>query len=106
MHIPAKLTQEAQKDLDNIENYIIETFKSPLTAIDVLNLIFDEIEILESNPMMGIDLQDYLKYYDRQLVGRRIILNPYKIIYKINNDIIWIQRIFNSKQEIIPRTLY
>jgi addiction module RelE/StbE family toxin len=99
--VEIEYTKEAQQDLEQIEFYIIETFKSPLTAVDNILKIMNAIDLLSTNPFMGKDLQKFLEDYRKEYEGKRLIVkDQYIVIYHIYEDIIWIDRVIGGGQDI------
>lgn len=72
-----KISKEAENDLKEIWFYTIENW-STQQAERYLNLIFDEIDYLCSNPNSGVDFGEIRKGYWRSKVKSHLIL------YKIN----------------------
>ncbi|HOY48102.1 MAG TPA: type II toxin-antitoxin system RelE/ParE family toxin [Flavobacteriales bacterium] len=73
-----KISKEAESDLEKIWLYTIENW-SIEQAERYLNLIFDEIEYLCSNPYSGFDFGKIRKGYWRSKVKSHLIF------YKVNS---------------------
>jgi toxin ParE1/3/4 len=93
-----KISNEAQKDLENIWLYTFETW-SIEQADRYVKLIIDEIEYLSDNPTTGKDYSNILKGYFRSKV------KSYYIFYKINSKetLIEIIRILHQQMDIDNR---
>ncbi len=72
-----KISKEAENDLKEIWFYTIENW-STQQAERYLNLIFDEIDYLCTNPNSGVDFGEIRKGYWRSKVKSHLIF------YKIN----------------------
>lgn len=73
-----RISKEAESDLEKIWLYTIENW-SIEQAERNLNLIFDEIEYLCSNPASGFDFGEIRKGYWRSKVKSHLIF------YKVNS---------------------
>lgn len=93
-----KISNEAEKDLENIWLYTFEIW-SLEQADYYFNLLINEIEYLAENPKIGEDFNFIRKSYFRTRVKSHFIF------YKINlkNNEIEIIRILHQQMDIIPR---
>lgn len=93
-----KISNEAEKDLENIWVYTFETW-SLEQADYYFNLLMNEIEYLAENPKNGEDFNFIRKGYFRSR------MKSHFIFYKINlkNNKIEIIRILHQQMDIIPR---
>ena len=86
-----KYSKIAKDDLFNIFDIIYQD--KPSVAIEYIFKLEEYIELLESNPKMGIEC----KYKNINKDCRILIYENYLIFYKINNNDINIMRILNSR---------
>ncbi len=69
----------------------------PQKAAQLKDRLFDRANSLASNPYRG-QIEEYLKHLKEG--HRRIIEGHFKIIYKIENEAIYLTDFFDSRQEI------
>ena len=93
-----KVSQEANRDIENIWPYTYENW-SLEQADRYFNLIMDEIEYLAENPESGKDYSDVRKGYFRSRIKSHFIF------YKINrmNEEIEIIRVLHQRMDIESR---
>ena len=91
----AVLSSQADTRLTEIYKYY-DREVSEETALRIVNRILDAIEELERLPSIGaIELR--LQKLD--LVYKYIVVDNYKIIYRVEQDIIYINDIFDGRQD-------
>lgn len=93
-----KISNEAQKDLENIWLYTFEVW-SAKQADRYYNLLLDEIEYLAKNPKSGKAYSHVRKGYWRSKVKSHFIF--YKIIQK--EDTIEVIRILHQQMDVESR---
>lgn len=93
-----KISNEAEKDLENIWLYTFETW-SLEQADYYFNLLLNEIEYLSENPKNGQSFAEVRKGYFRSRIKSHFIF------YKINlkNNELEIIRILHQQMDILPR---
>lgn len=64
--------------------------------IEIRDKLLDSTDILITNPKLG-KLEEYLEHL--KLKHRRIIVGHYKIIYRIEKDVIYVTDIFDTRQD-------
>jgi len=87
---------EAAGDLDKIYDYYAT--KNPCTAAMLYNKILDNVEILKTQP--------YVAAVEQLLTGcresyRSLVVENYKVVYFIKNDLVLIVQIFDCRQNPI-----
>jgi plasmid stabilization system protein ParE len=87
---------EASSDLDEIYDYYVT--KSPYAATVLYNKILDAVEILKTQP--------YIAAIEQMLIGfpesyRSLIVENYKVVYFIKNDLVLIVQIFDCRKKPI-----
>ena len=91
----AVLSSQADTRLTEIYKYY-DREVSEETALRIVNRILDAIEELERLPSIGaIELR--LQKLD--LVYKYMVVDNYKIIYRVEQDIIYINDIFDGRQD-------
>jgi addiction module RelE/StbE family toxin len=86
-------TEEAQRRLRDIYDYY-SAKAGKKVAQKIINDLLEETELLEQNPNLGI-VEELLitrknKYYS-------LIINNYKVIYRIENSLIIISTVFDTR---------
>ena len=89
-------TITAQNDLDNIIEYISND--SIENALIILYKIKEKAETLYSFPERGRIIPE-LKYHNIENY-RELILNPWRIIYKIEKDIVYVLSVIDGRRNI------
>jgi toxin ParE1/3/4 len=92
------LSEKALKELDEIYNYI--TQYSINSASKTVNKIFEKSLLLKDFPEMG-QTEYFLENKQKQY--RYIISENYKIIYRIDTEIIYIITLFDTGRN--PKTI-
>ena len=89
-------TSNAKEDLLNIVDY---TKKDSLSAArKVYEYIKDKAESCNFFPLRGRVVPELLK--EGITIYRELIAQPWRIMYKIDNDTVYIMAIFDSRQNI------
>ena len=87
-------TKDAFESLDSILHFYSEKVSEKKLS-QIIENIFNRIEILVDFPHAG-QIEEVLKSLNKG--HRRIIAGNYKIIYRIENNIIYITDIFDTRQ--------
>lgn len=87
-------TERAKKDLAGIQAYFTEV--APYKTDEILLEIINRIVQLESFPLSGPE-DDFLKSCG--LSRRYLVEGNYKILYRIDGDIISVTQIFDARQD-------
>jgi len=98
------ITQNAENDLDEIITFIAQN--NPQIAIKILEKIQAKIKTLDHFPNRGGYVPELLAKNIKDY--RQIIESPWKIVYKVDNNIVNILTIIDSRrnlQEILIRKL-
>ncbi|NDV96101.1 type II toxin-antitoxin system RelE/ParE family toxin [Dysgonomonas sp. 521] len=88
-------SQEAIDNLNSIYDYYF--IKSPTVARHIYNLIIDEAERLSANPLIGVIIKEIS---DKEIKFRSLVVvrGIFKIIYIVQEDNIYIYRIWDCRQ--------
>ncbi len=93
-------TESAKKDLYSVFKFLISDI-SEEKALQIINQIIDKTEILKEMPFTGQKEPKFEKLHNEY---RRLIENHYKIVYHVKNKTVFINRIFDSRQN--PNKLF
>ena len=91
-------SDEALQDLERIGDYISETLKSPIAALNTVNKIQDGIDNLEGFPFIGASLS-FL--FDIETDYRYLVCGSYLSFYRVEDDVVYIDRILNGRQDYL-----
>jgi toxin ParE1/3/4 len=90
------ITQNAENDLDEIIAFIAEN--NPQNAMKILGEIKAKINSLDHFPYRGTYVPELLKRNIKDY--RQITENPWKIIYKIDGNIVNVLTIIDSRRNL------
>jgi len=90
------ITQNAEKDLEEIIAYIAQN--NPQTAIKIMEKMQAKIETLDHFPNRGGYVPELLAKNIKDY--RQIIESPWKIIYKVDDNIVNILAIIDSRRNL------
>ena len=88
------ISKSAKTDLREIINFIATN--NPMNALNVLKRIEDRINSLKNSPERGGYVPELLKHKIKDY--RQLIEPPWKIIYKIDNKIVNVLVIIDSRR--------
>ena len=88
------VTKNAKTDLKEIIKFIGTS--NPMNALNILKRLEDRINSLEKYPEKGGYVPELLKHNIKDY--RQLIESPWKIIYKIDNDIVNVLIIIDSRR--------
>lgn len=87
-------TPKAREDLRDIKHYITDTLQNKIAAENISKMILKDCSLLKDNPLLGVDLSGKI---DKQTDLRFLIIKNYIAFYKVENDVIKIIRIRNTR---------
>jgi len=90
------MTQNAENDLNEIILYIAQN--NPQTALKLLEKIQIKISTLDHSPYRGAYVPELLARNIKDY--RQITESPWKIIYKVDDDIVNILAIIDSRRNL------
>jgi len=93
-----RYTPEARRDLLKIKTYIADVLQSPIAAENVTKNITRHLRRLEDSPRMGLPLRSL---FDVDTDLRRLVCGNYIAIFRVENDMVSVYRIFNGRQDYI-----
>lgn len=96
MEYKIEVTEEAYEDIERIYNYIYKILLNPTAAKRTVASIFNGIDKLMTFPERGGKLFIHLP-----ISYRFVLSGNYQIIYRIDNDTVWITRVMHIKQDIM-----
>ena len=91
-----KMTQSAEDDLNEIIEYIYQN--NPRTALMIMEKISAKINTLDHFPYRGGHVPELLAKNIKDY--RQISEKPWKIYYKINNNIVNVLAIIDSRRNL------
>lgn len=84
----------AMDDLYEIHQFLLETWDDE-KAFAVIEKLIERVDVLEKYPLLG---QKEPLLANLQKVYRRLVEGRYKIIYHVGDDLIYINRVFDSRR--------
>lgn len=94
------ISRTAQNDLDNIVNYIVQTYNDIDASKKVYDNIMKKIKLLKISPEKNILVQSQPECDQ----GMRIQLaDKYSVVYYINGDFIVVFRVVHSTSKYIAK---
>jgi addiction module RelE/StbE family toxin len=90
------ITANAKKDLEEIISYI--SLNSPRTALNILEKIEAKINTLDHFPYRGGYVPELVKRNIKDY--RQLLESPWRIIYKIDIDIVNVLLIIDSRRNV------
>ena len=90
------ITQNAENDLDEIISYISRN--NPQTALKILKKLQDRIQTLDHFPYKGGYVPELLQKNIKDY--RQLIESPWRIIYKVEDKIVNILTVIDSRRNI------
>jgi toxin ParE1/3/4 len=91
------LTEDAERDLDDIFTYIVQN-DSPRNAEHVLGRILDIADSLTVEPTRGSSPKELLELGDREY--RQIFFKPYRLIYRVVEQQVVIYLIADGRRDL------
>lgn len=95
-------TFKAKDDLKNIYVFLMIEI-SEQRAFEIITKIVDRVDILYRMPLVG---QKEPKFEELKREYRRLIESDYKIVYHIRKDKIYINRVFDTRQNPKKLTIF
>ena len=97
MRFEVLLTEDAQRDLDEIGDYIA-AYDSPANADHVLERIGKTLEILSSFPQRGTHPAELLALGMREY--RQTLFKPYRMIYRVAGKRVYVYLIADGRRDM------
>lgn len=91
------LTEDAQRDLEELHEYITE-FDSPANADSVLNRMLEVVESLATFPERGTYPKELLVLGIREY--RQTFFKPYRVIYRVIGKRVYIYLIADGRRDM------
>ena len=97
MRFEVLLTEDAQRDLDEIGDYIA-AYDSPANADHVLERIGKTLKILSSFPQRGTHPAELLALGIREY--RQTFFKPYRMIYRVAGKCVYVYLIADGRRDM------
>ena len=97
MRYQVLLTEDAQRDLEEIHDYITE-FDTLANADHVLNRVLEVVESLATLPERGAYPKELLALGVREY--RQTFFKPYRVIYRVIGKRVYIYLIVDGRQDM------
>jgi len=97
MRYQVLLTEDAQRDLEEIHDYITE-FDTPPNADRVLNRVLEVVESLATFPERGAYPKELLALGIRAY--RQTFFKPYRVIYRVIGKRVYIYLIADGRRDM------
>lgn len=91
-------THEAQRDLDEIWDYIVSDLSNPTAAARTVNRIMDTIEQLTDFAEMGAMLSSVA---DVESNYRFLVCGNYLVFYRVDGNNVYIDRILYGRRDYL-----
>jgi toxin ParE1/3/4 len=88
-----ELSELALEDIDSIWEYTLLNW-SISQAENYYKEIFNTIELICTNPKIGISLNEVKSSHRKRLVGSHMI------VYKVQNEIVFVDRVLHQRMDI------
>lgn len=89
-------TDTASRDLDNLLDYIFQN--NPVNAASIYHKLKNSAKTLEKQPLRGRIVPE-LKEHGINIY-REIIVHPWRIIYRICNDTVYVISVIDSRRNV------
>jgi len=93
-----KYSAASISDLEQIGDYIAETLKNPVAALNTVNKICETIDTLNLFPLIGAELSSITEI---DTDYRFLISGNYIVFYRIQTDCVNIDRVLYGKRDYI-----
>lgn len=92
------ITPFAKSQIEDIYNVVLDLSKDKATAKNYINGMLDKMEILENHAFVGTEL----RIYDNILTAYRYLhYKKYFIFYRVDDDKVYIDRIYNDNIDYV-----
>lgn len=86
----------AMQDLEEIGDYIADTLKSPIAALNTVNKIQDAVDKLADFPFIGSLLSGVVK---TETNYRFLVCGNYLVFYRAQTDSVYISRVLYGRRD-------
>jgi len=91
-----RYSRSAIRDLEEIGDYIADTLKSPIAALNTVDKIQDAVDRLASFPQIGSPLSS-IANVDSDY--RFLVCGNYLVFYRVQTDSVYIDRILYGRRD-------
>ena len=89
----------ARRDLDEIRDYISHDLRNPSAALETINAILDEADMLEEFPLVGHAVEGLPLMADEY---RFLPVRNYLVFYRVTAEGVFVDRILYKKRDYLP----
>ena len=89
----------ARRDLDEIRDYISRDLRNPSAALETVNAILDEADMLEEFPLIGHAVEGLPLMADEY---RFLPVRNYLVFYRVTAEEVFVDHILYKKRDYLP----
>lgn len=87
-----KWTSSAHRDLIRLHDFLAPVNKS--AAKKAVKQLVDEAKLLQSHPLLGVELEAYAP---RNV--RRLVIGDYEVRYEVTETVLYVLRLWHTKED-------
>ena len=87
-----KWTTSANRDLIRLHDFLAPVNKS--AAKKAVKQLVDEAKLLQSHPLLGVELEAYAP---RNV--RRLVIGEYEVRYEVTETVLYVLRLWHTKED-------
>ena len=88
----------ARRDLDEIRDYISRDLRNPSAALETVNAILDEADMLEEFPLIGHAVEGLPLMADEY---RFLPVRNYLVFYRVTAEEVFVDRVLYKKRDYL-----
>ena len=87
-----KWTTSAHRDLIRLHDFLAPVNKS--AAKKAVKQLVDEAKLLQSHPLLGVELDAYAP---RNV--RRLVIGDYEVLYEVTETVLYVLRLWHTRED-------
>ena len=87
-----KWTSSAYRDLIRLHDFLAPVNKS--AAKKAVKQLVDEAKLLQSHPLLGVELEAYAP---RNV--RRLVIGDYEVLYEVTETVLYVLRLWHTRED-------
>ena len=87
-----KWTTSAHRDLIRLHDFLAPVNKS--AAKKAVKQLVDEAKLLQSHPLLGVELEAYAP---RNV--RRLVIGDYEVLYEVTETVLYVLRLWHTRED-------